>query len=322
MSFFKRGAEGAKAAAQYEAAQKARIEQMKSKPRELWLKNGQKTRVMFLDDPDFYLKRHTVKVNGKWDTVTCLDDEGTCPGCISGSIASMCVACTVLTMEGYKAQSGKEYKYQKQLLIVKGDAMTHLFSMLRKRGTLKYAVVELSRGTQAKSPAIGAYDYEGKFSPEKFENFKKALPAFIKINTEKDIPVSQYLQPFDYEKVLAPLPMEQMAKLFGVSTESYGASDEFSCADAMGDDFNEYEAEEFNASDTDTFDTSGSDYDESPFGDNSDNAPSDDSDSKFSGMSDSELVSEMVQLGCRKTAAEKMSREDKLAWITEASEEA
>ena len=231
MSFFKKGAEGRKENERYEAAAKKRAEDQKNTPREFFLPLGGKSRIMFLDDPDFFLKRHGVKINGRWDSLTCIEDIDDCPACLSGNNNRMVLACTILTMTEYVSkQSGKKYKYMKNLLVVGGDAKTHLLSMLQKRKTLKHAIVEVSRGTQAKSPAIGAYDYEGKLPKEQWDKFLQVLPQYIKANTEQDIPVMKYLAPYDYEKVFAPLPKGEIARMFGMTdTKAYGSDDDFHC---------------------------------------------------------------------------------------------
>lgn len=325
MSFFKRGAEGAKANAQFEAAAKARAEQLKNTPREFYLKLGQKARIMFLDDPDFFFKRHTTKVNGKFDSVTCMEEENDCPACMSGNIPAMVIACTILTMDGYKHTNGKEYKYQKQLLVVRGDAKTHLLDMLKKRKSLKNCIVEVSRGTQQKSPSIGAYDFEGKLPKEKFDKLIQILPKFIKSNTEQDIPVSKYLAPYDYEKVFSPLPKEQLAKMFGMANvESYGASDDFSCTDDLDTsttDIDDLDTEI--SADLDIDADLDSDLDSTPELDTSDvEVPFDDAvlkkdTSEYEDLDDDELLEKMVELGCRKLVAQKMKRPARLEWIAD-----
>lgn len=317
-SFFKTGAAGRNESRKFEEQQKVRAEQLKNMPREFWMSRGETQKVLFLDDPDFYVKRHSIKIRDSYEKITCIEDMGIgeCPGC-STKVPMYCLACTVITLTPVKDKKNNTYVYQKRVLCVSGDSKKYLEKMQEKKGNLKYCIVELSRGTSENSPAVGAYDFEGKISKAGFETLQKNVLA-AKING--DTPIADYFRPFDYTKVFAPLPIEDMHKIFGTSpSSSYGAN-----------------MDDFTTGTNDLLESSAS-IDESPFGMDDDSpvppadtkddggygAGTDDltdsvgdaADGPFSDLSDKEILTKMLEAGCTIKAAKKMTREDREAWL-------
>ena len=320
-SFFKTGAAGRQESEKFEAQQKARVEHLKNMPREFWMSRGETQKVLFLDDPDFYVKRHSIKIRNSYEKITCIEDMGVgeCPGCSQKSPA-YCVACTIITLTPVKDNKGNTYVYQKRFLCVSGDSKKYLEKLRDKKGSLKYCIVELSRGTAENSPAVGAYDFEGKISKDGYEKLQKSIIA-AKING--DTPIAEYFKPFDYTKVFAPLPIDDMHKMFGTSpSASYGAN-----------------MDDFSTSSTNDLLESSNDLDESPFGETKkeekEEAPevggygageddltdSPEESNPFASLSDKEILTKMLELGCTIKAAKKMTREERETWLVENSTE-
>lgn len=319
-SFFKTGSAGRQESEKFEAQQKARAEQMRNMPREFWMSRGETQKVLFLDNPDFYVKRHSIKIRNSYEKVTCIEDMGIgeCPGC-SQKAPAYCIAATVITLTPVEDAKGNTYVYQKRVLCVSGDSKKYLEKVQDKRGSLQYCIVELSRGTAENSPAVGAYDYEGKISKEGFEKLKNNI---LEAKTNGDTPIAEYLKPFDYAKVFAPLPIADLHKMFGTSpSASYGAN-----------------MDDFSTNSNDLLESSAS-LDESPFGEDTpkkneedespnvggygegeDDLSSDDApepENALAGMTDKEILTKMLELGCTIKAAKKMTREEREAWLVE-----
>lgn len=313
-SFFKRGAEGRAASEKHEAAVKAKIELKKNTPWELKMNRGESLKLLFLDSPEtlFYVKRHSIKVRNSYEKITCIEDMGIgeCPGCTVGT-PSYCVACTVITLGEQSDKNGNKYIYQKRLLVVSGDSKAHLEKLIDKRKSLKYCIVEVSRGTGEKSQVVGAYDFEGKISREGFERLKENI---VKAKINGDTPISEYLSPYDYEKAFAPLPLADLRKMFGLTEtpNSYGAGqDDFSSNDFLDDSPTNDEVSPFAEDTIKTEDSS--EYPTDITDDISD--LEDDITSEYTNLDEKAMLALMIGRGCVPKAAKKMTTAERIAWL-------
>ena len=314
-SFFRKGDAGRKASQKHDEKMQKLAEERKNKPREFWMKKGERRTVLFLDDPEFYFCRHSVKTKNGFDNLTCVEDMdiGDCPLCVTSSDKiggqQYVVACTVLTLDVVEGKDGKKYIYQKQPLVLGGDAKTYLLNMLDKRKSVKLCKVELSRGTGQKSPKVGAFDFEGKISKEGYEKIKAAI---VKNQINGDTPIADYLKPFDYELIFKPLTIDELKKIAGTDTASSFGDGE--------DDFSSAEDLDVETEATD---------DESPFGDDDETTeredttePDEDNEVEADGtpyddMSDKEILAAMIEAECPVKKAKAMSREERIAWLVE-----
>lgn len=314
MGIFKRGREGREIAQKKEAENKAKAEQRRNMPMELWLTKGSTMRVLCLDTPDFFVGRHSIKIKGKFEKVVCIDDSGViCPGCASGKNVTVSVVGTVITLDPVKSADGtKTYVYQKRLLCVAGDAQNFLFKLIDKevkknpKFSLRGCVLEISRGTTENAPSFGAFALEGRYSDKAIAGIKEKI---MKAKINGDTPIEDYFKPFNYEKAFNPLPEGDLKKIFGVE-DAYGSGD---------DDF--ASADDFEADSSTTNDLESPFEDDDSLGDTIDdteNGISDD-DNQWGSMSDKELLAELIELGVSVTEAKKLDRDGRIARLKEES---
>lgn len=176
-------------------------------------------KVVFLDNPEFFLSEHTVqKKNRTGKTIytqeTCIRDFDTCPLCEEGDNPSYVVVATVLDLRKRKDNQGREHKVTRSLFVGKGMARQALMRQVERReGDLTLCAFEIARGTQNNEPATGSdFDY---------------IKRLTKAQAKKLIPQDQdetFLEPFDYEEILAPKSPKELRKLVG--GESPVGSDE------------------------------------------------------------------------------------------------
>lgn len=204
-SWFQRGEEGKKRAAEEDAATQARREQ-RGGPRRFWLKNDTSAKVTYLDTPDVFLHEHNLKLAGKfYNYFTCLKDIDTCPICEDGDQPSYIVAATIIDHRKYTDKDGKEHVNQKKLIVFKGRARQRIMKKIERRdGDIKYCAYEMSRGSSGTECSTG----------EDFEFIKQLTKAQLMQLAPKG-ETEDWLKPLDYEEIFKPKTAEDLRKILG-----------------------------------------------------------------------------------------------------------
>ena len=203
-SWYQKGKAGAKRAGEMDAAAQARRDA--KGPLRFWLETSSEAKVTFLDNPQFFLSEHNLKLGGKWHNFfTCIQELDTCPLCESGDNPGYVVVGTVINHKTFTDRDGKEHKNQKMLFVGKGKARQKLLKQIERREEdLKFCVYLMSRGPGSTECATG----------EDFEYLKRLTKTQLK----KLIPEGEkedWLEPFDYEKIFEPKSAEELRKIVG-----------------------------------------------------------------------------------------------------------
>ena len=210
------------------------------------LKPGEKAKIIFLEHPYVWMYEHSVNVDGRWENFTCTSDTETCPLCIMKNKQSTILVTTVIdTRKSVSGKTGKEYQYQKSLLVVKGKAIR---AMLRQflEGTkmdLTHYIVEVERDSDKQSVACGEFFTLGN---------KVSVPKLEALAQKQGIDPKEYLKPYDYLTVLAPKSDKDLRTISGMgdpmgSEESSDLEDD----DGLGIDLEDTPAAEEDMSDLD-----------------------------------------------------------------------
>ena len=201
------------------------------------LRQGEAAKLTLLDTPDFRFRLHSFKIGERDFPFTCISDIGPCPMCIAGVSVSSVLVGTCLNHNAYTAKNGKEYKNQKQLLVLKSTAKKVIDKLTkRQKGDLRFAVLEVERDKDQKSLRTGEiFEFVKKLSEEKVKGFAPT-----------DVDAAEWIKPLDYATEFAPLSEAEMMKIMGggtiVPTKSVGVSAD---EDPFGpDDETETETEE------------------------------------------------------------------------------
>ncbi len=130
-----------------------------------WLNRGETKTIIFLTNKPVQVREHTVKVDNKWQTFTCLKMlEMACPLCtyakeVDSGYAYEAAVFTVLDTSEYKAQNGVVYKNQKKLFLAKSQTLEKIQrranQAVQKGGSLRGAIVEVYRGNSKTAPTVG-----------------------------------------------------------------------------------------------------------------------------------------------------------------------
>lgn len=192
-----------------------------SRVRRFRLKPGEKAKIIFLDHPSLWLQEHTVKVNGNYENYTCTDEIETCPLCMANVKRSPILVSTIIDCRKVTSEkTGKVYQFQKALYVAKGKAiraMLRQFLEANKLDLTHYAI-DVERDTDPKSVSCGEFFTEDK---------KIAVSALDKIAAkvnEDPKDAKEYLKPFDYMTILAPLPNSDLRRIVGLGEPLGGDS--------------------------------------------------------------------------------------------------
>lgn len=215
-TWFKRGAEGKRESDKKDAEAKLKAKN-RGKGRRFWLKNDTSAKVTFLDNPDFFVSEHKLKIGNDFNNFfTCLVDFDVCPLCESGNNPSYEIVGTVIDHSVYIGNDGKEYRDQKKLLVCKGIARQHLLKQIaRNDDNLQFCHFEISRGSGDKECSTGEdINFEKRLN-------KKSITAYLKKAWDKqgkqytDEYIEEFLTPYNYEEVFKPYTQEELRKVVG-----------------------------------------------------------------------------------------------------------
>lgn len=200
-------------------------------PRKFWMPAGATKRVMFVDGSPFALYEHGLyAVNKSKDNVTCLkkngmDDGKGCPLCENELWPSFVGYFTVIDcgdvarradgtvkLSGFTGKTGKVYQFQKSLLGAKrgGKDKPGVLQKLRRLASkhgdsLAGTVWDVYR-SGAKVESVGdEWEFVEKVKPSDYGSYLAGLGA------QGDVDLKQ----FDYAKVFAPKPYDDLRRLVG-----------------------------------------------------------------------------------------------------------
>ena len=174
------------------------------------LKPSEKAKVIFLEHPEVWLYEHSVNVDGRWETFTCTSDKDSCPLCMINNKPSAILVATIIdTRKSISNKTGKEYQYQKALLVLKGKALRSMMRQFLEGGKtdLTHYTMDIERDTDNKSVACGEFFTLGK---------KLSVPALETLAKKIDVDPKEYLKPYDYMTILAPKTDRELRTIAGI----------------------------------------------------------------------------------------------------------
>lgn len=200
---------GAEDALKFLSEEKERMQQEASDPRKyrFFMKKGNSTKVIFLDDLLFPVKEHRYKANGHYNNwETCVRDiEGECPLCEADNRAYLALVTTIIDLTPYEKKDGTQVLASKKLMVVKHGGAEKLLRRQKNLGTLVGKKFELFRSNDPKGEATGTdIDYE---KDVELDALKQYAP--------EGIDPEEWLKPFDYKEIFAPKSVVELRKSIG-----------------------------------------------------------------------------------------------------------
>lgn len=174
------------------------------------LKPSEKAKIIFLEHPYVWLYEHSINVDGRWETFTCTSDKETCPLCMNGNKSSAVLVTSIIdTRKTISSKTGKEYQYQKALLVLKGKALKAMMRQFLEGGKtdLTHYTMEVERDTDKQSVACGEFFTLGK---------KISVPSLEALAKKLDLDPKEYLKPYDYMTILAPKSDRELRIIVGM----------------------------------------------------------------------------------------------------------
>lgn len=191
----------------------------RSVPR-FWMDPGDTKTIIFLDDKEFCLWEHHVKIGDRWGNFfTCLkgmdpNDPKPCPFCLSGNKRQFSAFVTIIDCTGYTdKKTGKEHKYIRKLFPMTVTTLEKFVQRKKKRTSLVGAVWEVSRSGD-NSPKIGD-DWEHKGEADIDKDLK------LHYKSAKDNKLHPP-EPYDYLNIFEPLTEAEMRAVIANSGSSSG----------------------------------------------------------------------------------------------------
>lgn len=185
-------------------------------PFRFFQKVGESAYLLFLDDPIAFVEEHGLYQPGanppiSWHTCG-MDFFGRCPLCDGAKLypdkkagKSLTLYGTVLNLTGYRNKKGEEVKLAKNLIQLKQKVRAKIPDKKQLAGgSMAWSIWKFTR-----------YDKQSG-TGEDFDFIKKVTPADLQADPElmkfvpKEIPFEEFIQPFDYGKILAPKSLENL----------------------------------------------------------------------------------------------------------------
>ena len=220
-----------------EDRRKAKEEAPAKTPTRLWLNPEEEKKIIILDDEDFVLYEHHLKINGKWGNFfTCLkghDGEDACPLCMSGNARQFASFVTVIDCTGFVGNDGKQVKYRRSLFAMPASVGDRFEALRTKHTTLVNCLMEIKR-TSDNAPRLG----------DVWEIVKKGIDvkADVKLHWKSRVDGKMHPpEPFEYLKLFAPKTEAELRALAsgaysGDGDESYRGSSDYKPPTDGGDD--------------------------------------------------------------------------------------
>jgi len=165
---------------------------------EFWLKKGETAEIVFLDDDRFGVYRHVMPLDGRYEKFTCNGED--CILCGMGKSRSYFEYYNIIDLRTYKNRDGKDVTMTRRALAAGKDLAAMLQLRRSERGGSlagkKFKVTRMGE----KSPSAGN-DYQ-----------------YL-----KDVDLSKVpndIKPYDWVKVLRPLPAGQIKSILEYAPQS------------------------------------------------------------------------------------------------------
>lgn len=248
-------------------------------PFRFWLEKDSEGKGTFLDTPTFFFFEHQMKVDGKWgNEFTCVKEIGdVCIPCDMGDRPKYSLAATIIDRRVYTTKEGVRYKNTKKLIVFRGKAQEIILRRIQEKQDLRLATFKFCRGTSPNECNVGEdIQFVGRLAEEKLrelipdqnlaDRVKELVEKGKKPKVAHKLALDEYLEPYDYFKVLAPKDPAEIAALLGYDLESNRAvgdeDDEDEDADGTPDaDENEEEENDDENEDPDEDDDDDDDAD-------------------------------------------------------------
>jgi hypothetical protein len=191
------------------------------------LKPGEKAKIIFLENPYVWLYEHTINVDGRWENFTCTSDKETCPLCQTNNKQSAILVTTVLDCrKSISNKTGKEYQYQKSLLVMKGKGIRAIMRQFLEgnKVDLTHYSMEVERDVDKQSVSCGEFLTLGK---------KLSVSTLEALAKKLELDPKEYLKPFDYFAILAPKSDKELRLIAGIP-DPMGSSEETDELDDLG----------------------------------------------------------------------------------------
>jgi len=172
-------------------------------------------RVVFLDDPGFWVHEHNLKIDGKWGNFfTCTKDFQPCDICAQMNDKSIYTCYfTVIDTRKFTRKDGTVSKNRKVLYPAKGAAIDVIENIKKKHGNLRGLIFDIKR-TSDRDPNCGR-DFDIVMKDGRV----------ARIDPLKKFPENDLSVPYDYMTVLAP-PTSKELEIAGVATTRVVGSEE------------------------------------------------------------------------------------------------
>jgi hypothetical protein len=216
-AWYTKGKAGRERSKQEDEAAKQRREQQG-----IWRfrqKNNESAKIVWLDNPDFFIHEHTIKTGPKnFVNETCIKDYDNCAPCDNlGDQSSYELIGTIIDTRPYEDAKGNVIKTQKKLFVAKGKARQILLRRIEQNDDdLQYCVFEVARGSQHNECATG----------EDLVFLKRLKKAQVKKLVPPGEDVDEWMEPFDYEEIFKPKSAAELRKLYGSGDTTVGAEDD------------------------------------------------------------------------------------------------
>jgi hypothetical protein len=132
-------------------------------PQRLWLKKGETSQVVILDEKlSFGRREHSVKqADGHFAPEPCIADHEPCPLCEMTDTPMIydVILLSCLDLREYTNKEGKVVKYTKKVIPIKKNDLPAYIGLAQVHGSLRGLLLNVTRGEGEKSSAIGAPTY-------------------------------------------------------------------------------------------------------------------------------------------------------------------
>jgi hypothetical protein len=218
-----------------EDREQAKAEGSKKGGSRFFLNAKETRRIIMLDDKEFCVWEHHLKINGRWGNwFTCRkgmrkDNPQPCPLCLSGNKRIWHGYITIIDATGFTGRDGQEVKYTRRLFPMTNKDLEKFIAKRTKQSGLVGTIWDLTRHSADASKIGDDWEYLDRIDPftEKKFFYKSRLDG-------KEHPPSA----FDYKELFAPLSEAEMQAL-GYSSgngDGSGSGGGYQPPDKGGDD--------------------------------------------------------------------------------------
>lgn len=174
-----------------------------------FVKKGNSTNIILLDDLLFPVYEHRFKKDGHYNNFeTCTKElEGECPLCESDNKPYLAMVTTIIDLTPYERKDGTKVEASKKLMVVKKGNAEKYLRRQKNMGTLVGKKFNVYRSSDPKGEATGTdLEYEKDVD---IEILKQFAPDGVDPN--------EWLQPYDYKELFAPKSVAELRNIIGLS---------------------------------------------------------------------------------------------------------